>query len=65
MAEAHVVSALRKKRGELSAYIHDLEQKVATWRARLAHTAEPLCRTLCRRPAYWDAPAKNHLVAPT
>jgi len=37
MAESHVVSALRTKRAEISAYIHDLEKKVATWRARLAH----------------------------
>lgn len=36
MAELHVVSALRAKRAEISAYIHDLEKKVATWRARLA-----------------------------
>jgi hypothetical protein len=37
MAELHVVSALRAKRAEISAYVHDLEKKVATWRARLAH----------------------------
>ena len=37
MAELHVVSALRAKRAEISAYIHDLEKRVATWRARLAH----------------------------
>ncbi len=37
MAETHVVSALRTKRAEISGYIHDLEKKVKTWRARLAH----------------------------
>ena len=37
MAEPHVVSALRAKRAEISAYIHDLEKKITTWRARLAH----------------------------
>ena len=37
MAETHVVSALRAKRAEVSGYIHDLEKKVKTWRARLAH----------------------------
>ena len=37
MAELHVVSALCAKRAEISAYIHDLEKKVAAWRARLAH----------------------------
>ena len=37
MAESHVVAALRAKRAEISGYIHDLEKKVATWRARLAN----------------------------
>jgi hypothetical protein len=37
MAETHVISALRAKRAEVSGYIHDLEKKVKTWRARLAH----------------------------
>ena len=37
MSDTHVVSALRTKRAEISGYIHDLEKKVATWRARLAH----------------------------
>jgi hypothetical protein len=37
MAETHVISALRAKRAEISGYIHDLEKKVKTWRARLAH----------------------------
>jgi hypothetical protein len=37
MAESHVISALRAKRAEVSGYIHDLEKKVRTWRARLAH----------------------------
>jgi hypothetical protein len=37
MTETHVVSALRAKRAEISGYIHDLEKKVRTWRARLAH----------------------------
>jgi hypothetical protein len=37
MAKTHVVSALRAKRAEVSRYIHDLEKKVKTWRARLAH----------------------------
>jgi hypothetical protein len=37
MAETHVISALRAKRSEVSGYIHDLEKKVKTWRARLAN----------------------------
>lgn len=37
MTETHVVSALRTKRAEISGYIHDLEKRVKTWRARLAH----------------------------
>ena len=37
MAETHVISALRAKRAEVSGYIHDLEKKAKTWRARLAH----------------------------
>jgi hypothetical protein len=37
MTEPHVDAALRAKRAEISGYIHDLEKKVATWRARLAH----------------------------
>jgi hypothetical protein len=37
MTETHVVSALRVKRAEISGYIHDLEKRVKTWRARLAH----------------------------
>jgi hypothetical protein len=37
MTELHVVSALVAKRAEISAYIHDLEKKVSTWRARLVH----------------------------
>ena len=37
MAELHVVAALRAKRAEISAHIHDLEKKITTWRARLAH----------------------------
>jgi hypothetical protein len=37
MAETHVISALRSKRAEVSGYIHDLEKRAKTWRARLAH----------------------------
>ena len=37
MAKTHVISALRAKRAEVSGYIHDLEKKVKTWRARLSH----------------------------
>ncbi len=37
MAEAHVISALRAKRAEVSGHIHDLEKRIHTWRARLAH----------------------------
>lgn len=37
MTETHVISALRAKRAQVSGYIHDLEKKVKTWRARLAH----------------------------
>jgi hypothetical protein len=32
-----LVAALRTKRAEISAHIHDLEKKITTWRARLAH----------------------------
>ena len=32
-----MIFALRSKRVEISGYIHDLEMKVKTWRARLAH----------------------------
>lgn len=42
MAETHVVSALRAKRAEISAYIHGLEKKVENWRARLAHIDETI-----------------------
>src|SRR5471030_2430365 len=42
MAETHVVSALRAKRAEISAYIHGLEKKVDGWRARLAHLDEAI-----------------------
>ena len=42
MAETHVVSALRAKRTEISAYIHGLEKKVENWRARLAHIDEAI-----------------------
>jgi hypothetical protein len=42
MAETHVVSALRAKRAEISAYIHGLEKKVENWRARLAHIDEAI-----------------------
>lgn len=37
MAEAHVVSALRDKRAELSGVIADLEQRIAQHRADLVH----------------------------
>ena len=37
MAESHVISALRTKRAEISGHVHDLEKRVKTWRARLAH----------------------------
>ena len=37
MSEANVVRALREKRREVSAYIHDLEKKVRHQRASLAH----------------------------
>jgi hypothetical protein len=42
MSETHVVSALRKKRAEVAGYVHDLEKKVKTWRARLAHIDETI-----------------------
>src|SRR5258707_9143745 len=42
MTETHVVSALRKKRSEVAGHVHDLEKKVATWRARLAHIDETI-----------------------
>jgi hypothetical protein len=37
MSEPHVVNALRSKRAEIAGYIHDLERRVRTWRARLVH----------------------------
>jgi hypothetical protein len=37
MAEAHVISALRTKRAEISGYIHDLEKRIARQRANLAN----------------------------
>jgi hypothetical protein len=66
MVESHVISALRAKRAEISGYIHDLEKKVRTWRARLPHIdasiknfspkadpeAIPATRTY-RRPGYF------------
>lgn len=42
MAETHVVSALRTKRAEIAGHVHDLEKKVATWRARLASIDEAI-----------------------
>src|ERR1700682_4270517 len=42
MSETHLVSALRKKRAEVAGYVHDLEKKVKTWRARLAHIDETI-----------------------
>ena len=42
MSETHVVSALRKKRAEVAGHIHDLEKKVRTYRARLAHIDETI-----------------------
>jgi hypothetical protein len=37
MAEAHVVSALRLKRAEISRHIHDLEKRIARSRVTLAN----------------------------
>jgi|SRR5580693_3279305 hypothetical protein len=42
MSETRVVSALRNKRAEVAGHIHDLEKKVRTWRARLAHIDETI-----------------------
>src|ERR1700687_3653052 len=42
MAETHVVSALCTKRAEIAGHVHDLEKKVATWRARLASIDEAI-----------------------
>jgi hypothetical protein len=42
MSETHVVSALRKKRAEVAGHVHDLEKKVRTYRARLAHIDETI-----------------------
>ena len=42
MSESHVVSALRAKRAEVSGYVHDLEKRVKTWRARLSHIDEAI-----------------------
>src|ERR1700687_1336393 len=40
--KTHVVSALRFKRSEIAGHIHDLEKKVRTYRARLAHIDETI-----------------------
>lgn len=37
MSEPHVISALRRKRAEISGHIHDLEKKAKRWRTRLSH----------------------------
>src|SRR5436305_9989575 len=37
MVEAHVVSALRLKRAEISGYIHDVEKRIARHRLALAN----------------------------
>jgi hypothetical protein len=37
MSETHVVSALRRKRAEISGHIHDLEKRIKRQRANLAH----------------------------
>jgi hypothetical protein len=37
MVEAHVISALRLKRAEISGHIHDLEKRIARQRANLAN----------------------------
>jgi hypothetical protein len=42
MTETHVASALRAKRAEISGYIHDLEKRIKTWRARLVHIDEAI-----------------------
>ena len=42
MADPHVVTALIAKRAEISGYVHDLEKRAKTWRARLAHIDEAI-----------------------
>jgi hypothetical protein len=42
MSETHAISALRKKRAEVAAHVHDLEKKIKTWRARLASIDETI-----------------------
>src|ERR1700694_31016 len=42
MSKTHVASALRKKRTQVAGHVHDLEKKVKTWRARLAHIDETI-----------------------
>jgi hypothetical protein len=37
MTNSHVVSALRRKRAEISGHIHDLEKRIARQRANLAN----------------------------
>ena len=37
MTEPHVVSALRRKRAEISGHIHDLEKRISRQRANLAN----------------------------
>ena len=37
MTEPHVISALRRKRAEISGHIHDLEKRIARQRANLAN----------------------------
>jgi hypothetical protein len=42
MAKTHVISALRAKRAEIAGHVQDLEKKVKTYRARLAHIDETI-----------------------
>src|SRR6202011_2025064 len=37
MTDSHVISALRRKRAEISGHIHDLEKRIARQRANLAN----------------------------
>jgi hypothetical protein len=37
MSDTHIVSALRRKRAEISSHIHDLEKRIARQRANLAN----------------------------
>jgi hypothetical protein len=63
MSETHVVSALRKKRAEVAGHVNDLEKRVKTWRARLAHIDETI-KIFSPHTDPEAIPAKRTIVVP-